>query len=191
MNASLSTLREVIVMTANYYGKTLSAPLLNMYIEDLEGLDPDAVIAAYKHYRRNPKNTHFPLPAQIRAMVQPEVDPESLARAIAERIIGAIPKFGYMQSAEARAYIGEVGWGIVQRQGGWSYLCGVDAPKLNPQTLQAQIRDAAKSALQYSREAMERALELPGKDDKPRELTSAGDVLSKLVAVPLKPGTVR
>lgn len=154
-------LKEAIILTASYYNHPLSAPVLAMYAEELMELPEAEVIEAYRAYRRDPKNRTNPLPAQIKAIVRPSVDPESAAREIAARITTAIRKFGYDRGIEAREFIGEVGWQVVQRQAGWSYLCGVDAPVVDPAIRQAQLRDLALSILKHSPEAMAQAIGTP------------------------------
>lgn len=174
------TLKETIILTASYYGRTLSEPVLNMYADDLQDLPVDLVIEAYRRYRRNPKNTQFPLPAQIRGIVAPEVDPDSAAREIAARITAAIPKFGWCNSNEARAYIGEVGWAVVERQGGWMYLCQHHGLELDPTAFQAQARELAKSQIVHSPAGMAKAIGLwlaPG--TRHGELQSIKEIMSR------------
>lgn len=143
-------LKEAIVLTASYYGRTLNEAVLNMYIEDLEGIPINQAIAAYRDWRRNPKNTSFPLPAQIRGMVCPELDAESASRELAARISGAITKFGWCNAKEAQIYIGPVGWGVVETYGGWSHLCQNLGLSIDPTVFQAQVREQLKVRLLHS-----------------------------------------
>lgn len=143
-------IKEAILMAANYYGRPISEPVLRMYAEDLEGLDPRAVVKAYRQYRRNPKHTQFPLPAQIRSLIEPAQDDDSAARDAASRIIGAVRKHGYTQPQEAHAFIGEVGWSVVSRLGGWVALCQSMNDRDVP-TLTAQFRDLATSVIKRTR----------------------------------------
>lgn len=169
-------LLETIITTASYYGRTLSEPVLRMYLEDLADLPAPAVIEGYKTWRRNPKNVHFPLPAQIRGIVSPGIDPESAAREVAARITGAITKHGWSNQAKARESIGEVGWAIVERQGGWMHLCQNHGVTIDPSSFQAQAREQAKSLLTHSPEAMAEMIGLaPGV--KRGEMQSIGEIL--------------
>lgn len=145
----MSRLKETIILTASYYGRTISEPVLNMYAEDLEDLPEDRVVAAYKTYRRDPKNKSFPLPAQIRDIVQPETTPEVEARDIASAIQGAIVKYGYPNEGLAREYIGPQGWDVVQRWGGWSHLCANMGVSIDPGQFYAQVRDFATDAARF------------------------------------------
>ena len=156
-----ASVKEVILLTASYYDRVLSPMVLTMYAEDLADLPADAVVDAYKAYRRDPRNTRFPLPGQIRALVEPAVDPESAAREIASRINHAIVKFGWANASAAEAYVGEVGWNIVNRSGGWSHLCQNHGVTLDPGVFQAQVRELAKSDLTHDPKRMAEVLRLP------------------------------
>lgn len=147
-------LKETIINVASYYGRTISAPVLAMYAEDLADLPEDEVISAYTAYRRNPKNTQFPLPAQIRGVVSPAIDPDSAAREIASRINHAVVKFGWANAPEAHSYIGELGWDIVNRSGGWSYICQNLGVQLDPGVFSAQVRELAKSSITHDSQAL-------------------------------------
>lgn len=170
----MSRIKEIIIMTASYYGKPISEAVLEMYVEDLDGLDPDLVIRAYKAYRRDPKNRQMPLPAQIRDMIEPQETPEAAARDLASKISGAIVKFGHPKENLARNYIGEKGWAIVQRWGGWSYLCANHGTVIDPGQFYAQIRDHAVDVVKYPHIVQPFPTALPPAQD--RELLS-GEVM--------------
>lgn len=157
----IQALKEAILLTAGYYGRQISDPVLAMYVEDLQDLNVGKVIRAYADWRRNPRNTAFPLPAQIRGMVEPQVDPLHAAQEIAARITHAITKFGHPCGQEAREYIGPIGWAIVNRQGGWGHLCKYHGITIQPTAFQAQARDLAVSMLKYPVSAMNEAIGLP------------------------------
>lgn len=48
---------------------------------------------------------------------------ETCPQAIADRMVGAVAKFGHTNLEEAKAYIGPIGWRVIQRQGGWRTVC--------------------------------------------------------------------
>lgn len=144
-------LREVIILTATYYGKTLSEPVLEMYVEDLDDLPNHAVIAAYRTYRRDPKHKFFPLPAQIREIIEPEVSHDAIANESVARIVESITRFGYMRGTEARVYIGDIGWAVVRRFGGWDQVCRHHGEELSPGQFFAQARSIAMSHLELAK----------------------------------------
>lgn len=174
-------LKKVILLTAVYYGRELKPEVLSMMADDLSDLDPAVCIQAYGNWRRNPANKTFPLPAQIRELVNPEefVSVETRAREIAARIVGAIPKFGWCNSKEAQVFIGPEGWALVQRSGGWSYLCERVGVSISPSTLQAQLRDQLEGVLQYGAPTVAQSIGV-GTKAEVKELELAGDILTRL-----------
>lgn len=173
-------LRGTLALYAAYYRQQLPDAVVVMYAEDLADLDFATVSAALRAYRANPKNRTMPLPAQIREMLEPQVDPESAAREIAARITAAIPKFGWCNSQEARAYIGEVGWQVVLDQGGWMHICQHHGLEIDPSVFQAQARDLAKSRLVHNPQAMAKVIGLPSGGERKGELTAKNDFLALL-----------
>lgn len=155
-------IKEAIHITARYYGRKIDDDVLLMMAEDLADLCEDEVIAAYHSYRRNPKNRVMPLPAQIREIVQPEIDVDSLAKEIASRIAGAIPKYGWSNAAAARAFIGDDGWRVVERFGGWVYLCENYGLSVDAGTFYAQTRDLLRVRLTHSDEKLTETVRLNG-----------------------------
>jgi hypothetical protein len=137
-------IKEAIYLTAQYYGLDMRADVLAMYAEDLADLPPQAVLDAYKAYRRDPANIKPPLPAQIRRMLNPEANNKQHAQEIAQRCFGAIRKFGYTKPQQAKEYIGELGWRLIERRGGWFSHCQNTMESDIP-ILTAQFRDSLTS----------------------------------------------
>lgn len=152
--AERNDLGKLIATIAVYYGKTdLSRPVISMYIDDLvnSGLSFSQCEEAYSSYRRNSKNTRFPIPSQIIEISRPQTSDDSLAREAAIRIQQAIAKYGYMSEESAQEFIGEIGWQVVRRFGGWRYVCENHGLELNPLTFHAQARDIAKAQIEMAR----------------------------------------
>lgn len=160
-------LKETIVLTHAYYnrGQPLQDGVLLMYAEDLSDLDPITCIEAYQCYRRNPQNRTFPLPAQIRELVNPEefVAVEAKAREIAARVVGAVTRFGWNNGRDACEYIGPIGWTVVERQGGWRHICENLGLRIQATTFQAQIRDQVEGSLRHGPALEQSILALPEK----------------------------
>jgi hypothetical protein len=178
------TLREVIALTFAYYnrGQTLSDAVLEMYAGDLSDQDQLKCMAAYAQWRRNPANKTFPLPAQIIELINPDqfVAPETKAREVAARVIGAISKFGWTNAKGAQVFIGPEGWGAVNRMGGWSYLCENVGPRgINPASLQAQLRDLLMGDFKHGAAVIEQSIgALTHINNRTGELEPAGNVLA-------------
>lgn len=186
----MKTLREIIVLTHHFYhrGQPLLDEVVEMYVGDLADLDQAEVLSAYERWRRNPANRVAPLPAQIRELVNPEefVAVESQAREIAARIVGAVPKFGWNNAARARMYIGEAGWELVERQGGWQYICENLGHRINAATFQAQLRDLAEGSLRHGSHVIEQSIGALPERRARGELKSMADILK---LIPAKPGS--
>lgn len=180
------TLKQVIAMTFSYYyrGQVCADDLVEMYAGDLADLDPQVCIQAYHSWRRNPANKQFPLPAQIREIINPQdyIAPEALAKEIAARVVGAVSRFGWNNPKDAEAFIGPDGWAAVQRSGGWANLCENLGVTIMPTTFQAQIRDQIETNLKYGTDVINHAVSLPEKQRKHGGLglSPASDVVKKI-----------
>lgn len=148
-----NNLAKKISQSAFYYGKLdLSKEQLSMTIDVIaqhfgnEGFEK--IIQAIDRYVLDPKNKFFFSPATLRPYLNPELSTDAKANEAATRIRSAITKFGYPNPREARAYIGELGWKVVERAGGWNYICENHGVDLNPLTFFAQSRDSAKALME-------------------------------------------
>ena len=146
--SELIELKKGIVYVAAYYGRDLKDGVVAMMAGDLEDLSFVEVSAAYKKYRLDPKNKTMPLPAQIRDIVSPEINPDAEARELLGRVKTAITQFGYMQGEAAKTYIGEAGWQLVREQGGWNSLC-CNSDFLTNDSMQAQARNRLIDIVKY------------------------------------------
>lgn len=144
-------LAGVIDRTARYFGKKLEPDVISMMIDDLADLPVPELETAFARYRRDPKNKFYPMPAAIRELVEPQENDDSQARVAVARVVEAVSRFGYYGGADARAFVGELGWSIVKAYGGWSPLCEALGHTLDVSQFQAQARELAKSHSSLSR----------------------------------------
>lgn len=156
--AEKARLAQIFALYAAYYRVKLEDAVIQMYVEDLCDLSFIEVEEALRVYRKNAKNRVMPLPAMLRDMVEPQLDDDTLARDAASRIVAAVSKFGWCNGGEARGYVGELAWSVVNRNGGWSYICENLGRGLDVGTFQAQARELAKTQIQLSRAG---SLDLP------------------------------
>src|SRR3990167_4029052 len=140
-----------------------------IYAQDVVDFTFDQLSAAWAKWRGN--NRKPPMPYDLIKIADPKPDDDFVAREIAARIVGSVPKLGYPNGSEARDYIGEVGWGVVQRMGGWSYVCETMGVSTDPSTFQAQAREIIKGHLQHAPEAIQAAISAPE-----RNLTLVADI---------------
>lgn len=130
---------------AQMYGREIPRAALTLMLNAVDDLDADAILVAFETWAKTSKQNRHPLPADLREIVSPVVDDDTLARDAASRIVQAISKFGWCNSQAAKEFIGELGWHVVGRNGGWSYICENFGLGLDPGVFQAQARELAKS----------------------------------------------
>lgn len=142
----IQKLKALFVAMSLYYRDEIPDPALQLYVDDLADLPFQAVVSALAQIRRDPKARRCPLPADVRARLTAEGDPETEATMIAARILAAIAGVGPYDTVRARESIGEVGWQVVIGSGGWENLCLIENDDIG--THRAQWRSHAKAILQ-------------------------------------------
>jgi hypothetical protein len=98
-----------------------------------------ACIEISKKYKR------IPAPATFFELARPAQDQFESIEA-ASRIIASIAKYGYNRFDEAKNYIGELGWTVVNRFGGWYSVCRSLTADNEGQKF-AQYRDVAAAII--------------------------------------------
>ncbi len=153
--------------TCKSFDKILEPEVLKMQIEDLSDLHFEKIIEALHKYRLDKKNNFWPKANKIRDIILPEQTPETMANEAASRIRYAISTFGWTNPQKAREYIGELGWRVVERSGGWMYLCENHGVELSPLTYHAQARDLAKSICESEKLGLgDQPIGLPSPENK-------------------------
>ena len=147
----MKTTKKAWLLLAAYYQKEIPDEVLLMFITDLQDIPEEEILQAMQRWRLDPKNRTFPLPADLRVLARPvALTDDQIAVEVAGRIITAIGKFGWTSPEEAKTYCGEVGWAVVEKQGGWQLLCEtLTTDRVN--IFQAQLRELAKVQLVLSR----------------------------------------
>lgn len=141
-------LSKIYAATCKAFDKVLEPDVLKMQIEDLADLGFEQILSALKIYRSDEKNLYWPRASKIRAIINPTLSLDSASNEAASRIREAISKFGWCNGGDAEKFIGGLGWDIVQKSGGWKYLCENHGINLSPLTFHAQARDLAKSLIE-------------------------------------------
>lgn len=148
MNDNATQIKKLIIGAAEVYGEAMTKTRLELYYELLSELSPRTLELALKTIMRNGAQTRFPLPGVILQAACPSRSPEAEAVEAAGRIPEALYRYGYTDPHGAKDFIGELGWLIVEREGGWECLCAKVTTNQLP-ILKAQWREMAKSL--YSR----------------------------------------
>lgn len=140
-----------LTQIAMMYGKEFPKEQATIYIDSLVSFMPDTFenyMGALLKYINDSKNKFFPTPMNLKQYLQPEMSPEAMGNEVASRIRAAITKFGWCNPNDAKNYIGDLGWKVVERSGGWQYICENHGVDLNVLTFHAQARDTTKAMLE-------------------------------------------
>lgn len=129
------------------HGRTLSKDTLITLTNSFSDLPFDAVFKEMGNWFLN--GTHFPLPAHIRAKLSPTITDKDEAIDAVNRIIAAVSLYGYPNLEQAKNYIGELGWEVVKRFGGWTRLCET-LDSENEGMIRAQMRELAQVVFKKS-----------------------------------------
>ena len=129
---------NLIMLRAELSGRTFSSQAIGMMIDDLSDLHAQAIIDLLKRWGQI--ENQFPSPAIIRSKLKPEIDEKDDVQESVNRIITAVPKYGYTNPSGAKNFIGELGWQIVTGSGGWQSLCE-NLTDDNIGIYRAQLRD--------------------------------------------------
>ena len=171
---------SLLATLAELCGRQLNTDLLAIYDQALAPLGYDRLVSALNWIIEN-RSERDPFPAirTIRERIEPMPDRDSEAVEASNRIVQALGKFGGvnadLNAPAAKAFIGELGWYVVQREGGWATLCErVRDPELPH--YKAQWRELAKSA--YTRGAQGRVDEPPRLPTGPSGLTRLSGIIA-------------
>lgn len=156
----LAEIMKLVAALGEYYDKALTPGQVAMYSQDLMELEPAQLAQAIISYRNDPRNDRFPLPVKLKSMIGVAVNPEDEAIQIAGRILAAIASVGPYQGQLARESIGEVGWQVVQMEGGWQTICEIQTDDIPIR--KAQWRNLAKSLFERHTRSHHPELSGPG-----------------------------
>lgn len=175
----ITKLTAVADMTPNF---EMSKELFRVYDEHLSRLGYENVNRALDEIIAN-KNSRDPFPSvrEIREKLEPSINPDHEAVEVAGRIWEAIGRCGWPNPDAARATIGELGWHVVQRQGGWSNVC-LESSETSPGVFKAQLRELAKAT--YTRASQGRLSVSPAIPSPKQSggLEQIGDSLKKIIS---------
>ena len=153
-------LKKMLLGMAEVYGDVFSELRLETYCNMLRDIPIHRLSQAIQEILANPNQRRMPLPAEIRARASGEVSSDQEAVLASNRIVEAMHKFGYPNPTEARRFMGELAWSVVESEGGWESLCERTTADHLP-ALKAQWRELAK-AIQARGKSTGRPPEIPG-----------------------------
>lgn len=146
-----STVGEHWLGLSQMYGREIPRMALKIMLDSVADLPASEIIKALENWAKTSKLNRHPLPGEVRELLSGELSVDAKANEAANRIRQAIGDYGWCNPGEARDFIGELGWSVVIRCGGWAYVCENHGSELNPLTFHAQARDSAKSILESAK----------------------------------------
>lgn len=157
-------LARQIVGMAEAFGKNVTETGLRFYLDSLADLPIEDVNRAIVELAKSCRM--MPTIAEIRAKANPAeaVTDEHRAVETANRIVEAISEFGWVDPAGAQAFLGDLGWKVVERDGGWLSVCTRTTNDDLP-IIKAQWRELAKALMAMSKAGiLDQPIGLPGND---------------------------
>ena len=141
--------KKALLEDAAFYDIQMNDLKLMLWTAQLQDVDALDVRRAQAHFRDKPNQKFMPMPGEIKNFLNPLVSEDGQARQIAAKVQGAVVKFGYTNGKDAKEFIGDIGWAIVERFGGWSYICQNLGTGIDVNAFQAQVRELAKSQVSF------------------------------------------
>lgn len=138
---SADAIPKLLAMLAEQSGEQVSRNRLDFIARSLSAHPSERVVAGLEKLVRTSRR--FPTLGEIEAaMGVAEPSDDDKAREIADRIWGAIERWGSTCWPQVQAYIGPIGVAVVNLQGGWVAVCHA-ADYDNVGQMKAQWRDSA------------------------------------------------
>lgn len=176
---------KTLTAVAFLYGHEFPKERASMFITALCDFIPatlDEYLKALRRYTEDSKNRNFPNPSQLRPYLRPELSIEAKANEAAYRIRSAITKFGWAQPIEAKEYMGDLGWTIVERSGGWQHLCQNHGVDIDPLIFHAQARESAKAIIESAALGQfDRPISIDSSETRKNGLLKGGDIAQALI----------
>lgn len=139
--AIINHYRKILPHYAPAFEETV---IIEFWYNALSKSDPIKFKNALEYFAIN--SDKFPTIKQIIDVMEGKITNRHEDISISGKIISAITKFGWNNQTKAQAFIGPLGWHVVESMGGWIHLCEVIDNK-NLSVYQAQIRDIARNVI--------------------------------------------
>ena len=129
----------------------LDAKVANLYADVLEPYGWGNVYVVLRDFQIKAKKFKFPSIGEFTEILDPPINGKTESIEAANRIIEAVGKYGHSNPIQAEKHIGELGWLMVEKFGGWADLCS----KLNNQNegmFRAQLRELGETVIYRERQ---------------------------------------
>lgn len=152
--AVLKALLEVYM----YFQQNLDNRMLAVFADDIQGagLTCAEALGAMRELRMEPGRRRGPYPNELVALVREQPSTREQATQLAGRVWTAITFHGRTNPDRARAYIGELAWGVLEGWGGWAGLCAETMSDGRSHFI-AQLRDRIEGQMKINTIAQRQA----------------------------------
>lgn len=140
---NITAIKKLILDDADYWGTPMSEGRLNAFANQLSSFEPVEILKSMMLYRGEAGRSRMPMPADLIARMNQDLDSDSKGKLIASRVYEAVGRFGYANPSEAKAFVGDAAWRLIARFGGWTYICQELGVSIPVSTFIAQMRDIA------------------------------------------------
>lgn len=121
-------LTDIIGATMARYGKQLSTTDLILWLEDLQGIEPEIAAAAFSAHRTDPDRGHFP-PTAADIIRRVQGSNEERALIAWAQVRGAVRSYGGYQSVDFGSPLVH---GVLHEMGGWSAMNDMRSDQVEP-----------------------------------------------------------
>lgn len=170
---------QAVGVVAATTGKELDDWGLSIYVEDLSQFEGEAFARVLHRLRAAYKERTLPTVKELEdAALQRATGKNDVDEAVA-RICTAIRTIGGNNHVRAMEFVGELGWAIVSRYGGWQAVCSVETEK-DLAVMRSQMKSTGESVRERaSLGVLSQAPALPD-STSPRGLMTASALLGGL-----------
>ncbi len=153
-NEKVLLIEKELFSLAFYFNETrFTKQHFEMYAKDLSDKDFDQIKKGCELYRKDPKNSFFPVPpTKILTYLQEDDIEESYE--IIEEIMDCVKRYGWSNPVAAKNFLGDYGWSVVKVFGGWNSLCQNLGKEISLTMFNSQAREFIKSSLSRNRKSL-------------------------------------
>jgi len=144
---------KMLAVVADLCAYRLSPEVARLYADHIA---PHGLLAAAEALKRlmvdlKPGRSFPSVNDVLSAMGKTPLSDDAQARDTVSKIVQAISTHGYNWPHRARAAVGEIGWAIVHRMGGWETVCEDYTYAREKTVMLAQWRELAKALAERAR----------------------------------------
>lgn len=135
---------KMVTTTAAVAGKIVDDWGMDIYVEAFLNFNDDQFQKAMVFMREAYRDQRLPKITEIERFATGKLPKDEEAVHVADLIAKAIVSYGLPNMEEAKAFMGELAWEVVQQTGGWATACALESNR-DLQVAKSQWKLTAKS----------------------------------------------